>query len=40
MTRLPWLIGGFPLCVWLIGGGFGLILGFFAGWTWAIRRRP
>jgi hypothetical protein len=39
MTKLPWLIGGFPLYVWLIGGAFGLILGFLAGLKWAGRRR-
>jgi hypothetical protein len=39
MTKLPWLIGGFPLYVWLIAGIFGFILGFFAGMKWGGRGR-
>jgi ABC-type proline/glycine betaine transport system permease subunit len=38
-TNLPWLIFGFPLYVYVIAGGFGLLIGVPLG-VWLVRRTP
>ena len=38
MTKLPWLIGGYPLYVWAVGAGAGFFVGFLAGAWWGQRK--